>query len=131
MIRDVIGKTQLKGHHDFINVLVELASKSRTSKMWVDVLIKPVHLQAVKLMMPYFFASRHVNYARYGLYYLRSMEDLPTNILEHFMKGAHVMRHVPGLWNGLWSDMFIEPTFMWYGHGKFGYNWHYTETRNS
>ena len=114
LLRDVVGKTQLKGHHDFINVLEDLASKSHTSKMWVDVFIKPVlimmlyvraeregdwplHLQAVKLMMPYFFASRHVNYARYGLYYLRSMEDLPTNILEHFMKGAHVMRHVPGL----------------------------------
>ena len=68
-------------------------------------------------MMPYFFAIRHINYARYGL---RSMEDLPTNVLAHFMKGAHVMRHVPGLWNGLWSDMFIETTFMWYGHGKSG-----------
>ena len=24
------------------------------------------------------------------------------------------------LWNGLWSDMFIETTFMRYGHGKAG-----------
>jgi hypothetical protein len=23
----------------------------------------------------------------------------------------------PGLWNGIWSDMFIESTFMHYGHG--------------
>ena len=48
------------------------------------------------------------------------MEALPANVLEYFMKGAHVMRHRPGLWNGLWSDMFIETTFMWYGHGKAG-----------
>ena len=48
----------------------------------------PLHLQAVKLMMPYFFVSRHANYARYGLYYL---EDLPNEILEHFMKGSHVI----------------------------------------
>ena len=26
------------------------------------------------------------------------------------------MRHRPGLWNGIWSDMFIESTFMRYGH---------------
>ena len=114
LLRDVIGRSQLNNHHDFMIVLEELASKSRTSKMWVDVFIKPVlimilyvraeregdwplHLQAVKLMMPYFFASRHVNYARYGLYYLRSMENLPSNILEHFMKGTHVMRHVPSV----------------------------------
>ena len=36
------------------------------------------------------------------------------------MKGAHVMRHISGLWKGLWSDMFIEITFMRYGHGKAG-----------
>ena len=30
------------------------------------------------------------------------------------------MRHVPGLWIGIWSDMFIETLFMHYGHGKRG-----------
>ena len=137
LLRDVVSKCQLKGHQDFINLLEDLASISRTVKMWVDVFTKPIlimmlyiraeregdwplHLQAVNLMMPYFFASGHVNYARYGLYYLRSMQALPANVLEHFMKGAHVMRHMPGLWNGLWSDMFIETTFMRYGHGKAG-----------
>ena len=48
------------------------------------------------------------------------MEALPADALEHFMKGAHVVRHKPRLWNGLWSDMFIETTFMRYGHGKAG-----------
>ena len=28
--------------------------------------------------------------------------------------------NMPELWNGLWSDMFIETTFMRYGHGKAG-----------
>ncbi len=135
LLRDIINKSELNSHDDFMSVLEDLASKSRTSKMWVDAFIKPVlimmlyvraeregdwplHLQAVKLMLPYFFTPRHVNYARYGVYYLRSMKDLPSNVLQHFMKGSHVMRHVPGLWNGLWSDMFIEMTFMRYGHGK-------------
>ena len=36
------------------------------------------------------------------------------------MKGEHVMHHFPGLWNGIWSDMYIETTFMRYGHEKSG-----------
>ena len=30
------------------------------------------------------------------------------------------MCHFPGLWNGIWSDMSIETTFMRYGHDKQG-----------
>ena len=30
------------------------------------------------------------------------------------------MRHKAGLWNAIWSDMFIESTFMRYGHGPGG-----------
>ena len=36
------------------------------------------------------------------------------------MQGDHVMRHIARLWNGVWSDMFIESTFMQYGHGRTG-----------
>jgi hypothetical protein len=48
------------------------------------------------------------------------MESLPDNVRGHFMDGQHVMRHVAGIWNGIWSDMFIETTFMRYGHGQGG-----------
>ena len=30
------------------------------------------------------------------------------------------MRHVCGASNSTWSDMFIESTFRWYGHGQGG-----------
>ncbi|KAL8618129.1 hypothetical protein ACOMHN_034356 [Nucella lapillus] len=30
------------------------------------------------------------------------------------------MHHQDGLWNGLWSDQFIETTYMRYGHGPSG-----------
>ncbi len=30
------------------------------------------------------------------------------------------MRHRPGIWNAIWSDMFIESTVMRYGHGPGG-----------
>ena len=37
-----------------------------------------------------------------------------------FMKGNHGMRHQRGIWNGLWSDLYIETTFMRYGHSPGG-----------
>jgi hypothetical protein len=48
------------------------------------------------------------------------MEGLPDEVLASFLKGEHVMRHESGLWNGMWSDMFIETTFMRYGPGPGG-----------
>lgn len=39
---------------------------------------------------------------------------------DEFMKGNHVMRHQCDIWNGLWSDLFIESTFMRYGHSPGG-----------
>ena len=47
-------------------------------------------------------------------------ESLGQEELSKFMKGEHVMHHVPGLWNGIGSDMFIETTFMHYGYGPGG-----------
>ena len=117
--------------------LEERSQQSKTVKLWVDVVIKPMfitmayiraeregdwllHLSAFRQMIPYFFAAGHFNYARYGSYYLRSMEKLPQHVLDHFLKGEHVMHHLRGLWNGIWSDQFIESTFMRFGHSSGG-----------
>jgi len=48
------------------------------------------------------------------------MEHLPAKLLKEFMNGKHVMRHNHGIWNAVWSDMFIESTFMRYGHESGG-----------
>ena len=74
----------------------------------------------MKEMIPLFFAAGHFNYARYGLYYLRSMEHLLDEVKEHFMQGEHTMHHIPGIFNGIWKDMAIETTYMRHGHGKSG-----------
>ena len=117
--------------------LVSKSTQSKTARLWIECLIYPVfimmtfvraereadwplHLFAVEKMLPYFFSSGHVNYARYGLYYLRSMQRLHPDVLKRFMTGEHVMRHQDGLWNGIWSDLFIETTYMRYGHGPSG-----------
>ena len=46
-----------------------------------------------------FLFIRPHQYARYGFHYLRSIEALPENILQHFIKVSHVMRPIKGLWN--------------------------------
>ncbi len=80
----------------------------------------PLHLATVTEMMPMFFSAGHINYARYALYYLNEMELVPSEIAKHFMDGEHTMHHIDGLFNGIWSDMAIETTFMRYGHGQNG-----------
>lgn len=79
-----------------------------------------LHLQAVNEMMPLIFAASHTHYARYGLFYHRSMLDLPEQVYRQFMMGEHTMHHTPGFFNGIWSDMAIESTFMQYGHSRGG-----------
>ena len=81
MTRGVTGKSLIDCHDDLLTEIEGFATKSRTAKMWVDAFIKPVmimmlyvraermgdwsiHLQAVQLMLPYFFASWYFHYAR-------------------------------------------------------------------
>ena len=98
-------------NYNYLMTILEVkATESKTTKLWVENLIKPVfimmlfvraereadwilHLWAVSRMLPYFFAAGHVYYAWYGLYYLKSMRCLPSEVEEKFFKGEHVMRH--------------------------------------
>ncbi len=132
MVVEVILEPIINEHsaQGFMATLEARALESKTCKLWLDCLVKPVllmmtyvraesegdwllHVYCVKAMMPYFFAAGHQNYARSGLVYLRAIENLPEIILPYFLKGKHVMR-------GIWTDMFIESTFMRYGHGRQG-----------
>ena len=71
----------------------------RTSKLWIDNIIPPrlpimkfvraeresdfpLHLKVVKETLPYFFSAGHINYALYGVYYLRQIE----HFLDAFQK---------------------------------------------
>ena len=112
---------------------IDKSNRIDTVKLWEDCFVRlimmvfiraeresdwPHHLWVVSQMVPYFFASVNMNYARYGMFYLRSMTSLPTEI--QFLQGQHTVRHVYGSSNSTWSDMFIESTFMWYGHSQGG-----------
>ena len=137
IIRPLFQTQNLGCMADLLQALDDAASHSRTAKLWVNCLIKPVftimkyiraereadwclHLACVREMMPLFFAASHYNYARYGLYYIRTMAAMPEDVRQHFVNGEHIMHHNPGLFNGIWSDMAIETTFMRYGHGQSG-----------
>ena len=83
-----------------MNVLEQKCKSSHTTKLHIDVRIKPlylcllftteerkgiwlIHFEPVKNMIPLFFAAGHVYYGRWELYYLRSMEAFPNNVQFH------------------------------------------------
>ena len=91
------------------DALEQKSKSSRTTKLQVELLIRPLllcllfnkaeleeewplDLETVKNMIPLFFAADHVNYTRWGLYYLCSIEALPDNVHSHFMKGERTIQ---------------------------------------
>ena len=101
LFRDYVG--EMKAFQDLGNFLDACSLENMLSKNWVDILIWPVilikmyvraecegnislHLHACHKMMPYFFATGLVNYARYGICYLRTVNKLPGIVLEQFIK---------------------------------------------
>ena len=137
LLRPIIEKHEIENMDQLMAILDDLASQSRTTRVWVNVVIKSTFIMmmyvrgeregnvalnvvSTDLMLPYFYFAMHLHYARYGLYFKRSFEALPEDIMNQFLNGFHVMRHIDGIWNAIWSDMFIESMFMRYGHGKSG-----------
>ena len=90
IIRPLFQTQNLGCMADLHRALCDAAAHSRTAKLLVNCLIKPVftimryvrtereadwclHLPCVSEMMPLFFAASHCNDARYRLYYIPSM----------------------------------------------------------
>ena len=107
--------------------------------MWVDIIIKPtfllmlhdrsdhegdfaLHLYAAKQMFPLMFAANKHNYARYGLYYIKSMNWLSPEIERRFLNGEQSLRLKDGIFNSIASDMFIERTRMRKGKNRKGFS---------
>ena len=87
LLRKIIQDSKVASYDEIMWHLDDISGNNRAAKLWVNIVIKsvfimmlyiraerecdwPLHLEAVKQMMPYFYASGHVNYARYGLFYL-------------------------------------------------------------
>ena len=133
LLRTLIDKDATR--EDMISTFQTLSDTSQLTKHWIKNLIYPIilmmmyicaeregefglHLHCCKKMIPNFFAAGHWNYARDSIVYLRSIEKMPTNLLNRFMNGEHVIRIKDGLFNGIWSDMAIETMYMKVGKGK-------------
>ena len=108
VLKPLLKDRKITWHSQLLSVLEQKSKYSPTTKLCVDVLIKPLflcllfiiaereghwppHLEADKNKIPIFSAADHVNYARWGLYYISSMEALPDNIHSHFIKGEHTI----------------------------------------
>ena len=107
--------TNIYSAEELNKFLEDVSKMSKTAKLWVENLIKPVqlimlfvraeregdwplHLAVVSKMLPYFFATGHYNYARYATYYLNDMKNLPPVILARFLKGEHTTHHQKVEW---------------------------------
>ena len=77
-------------------------------------------LYATMLMLHYIFAAHKYNYARYGLYYVRSMQWMPEECEKKFLKGEQALRLKTGINNAIPSDQFIEMTWMKGGKSENG-----------
>ena len=63
-----------------------------------------LHLKTVREMIPLFLTAGHMSYARYALYYVYSMEEMPIEVHKHFMDGEHTVHHK----NDFFNDMYID-----------------------
>lgn len=80
LLRSIMRNENITPMDELLSYLDKAASASKTSKLWVDGLLKPVfimmmyvraeqegdwplHLVVVKQMLSYFFTAAHVNYA--------------------------------------------------------------------
>ena len=106
---------EIKCMDDLFNNLNDLAEKSKTTKLWTEILIKgvfimtafvrgaheqdfPRQLAAMKAMLPYFASAGCHNYLRYGSFYIHHMESLPVKHLKN-LKNDGGLRLVPGINN--------------------------------
>ena len=72
----------------------------------------PLHLAAAESMFPHFFSAVCHNYSRYGTFYVHHTKSLPTSMMDRLRNDCS-FRHIPGINNGVWTDMFVEsrPTY--------------------
>ena len=113
--------------HWLENKKFELASKSRTSKLWLSYtqcisigqqFIRAertsdwkLHVETTKHMLNLFAATGHNIYVKTCRLYLQSaisLEKDHPHIFEQFRLGNHTVRRTKKNWSGIWTDLSIE-----------------------
>ena len=135
LLRPYISK--IENVEEFDSFLKKVSQESKTSKHWVENLIRPVlllmklkraeresdwplSLKTCRETLPYMFASGHHNYSRLGVYHIMQMSNLPEDVQDHFLKGEHTVRFKPGYANGISGDNAAESSYMLNGKSVHG-----------
>ena len=74
-----------------------------------------LHLQALKLMLPFLAATGHHNYTKSLVLYLNKMESLQDthpDLYSKFVDGLFVLRRSENYWAGVYTDLYIEQVLM-------------------
>ena len=89
---------------DMISCLLDFIRAEREG-LW------KLHLKSVAKMIPYFFATDRVNYARWACVYLADMKRLPVTaagVHQQFLDGNHPVKRSQQNFNQVWTDMALE-----------------------
>ena len=78
-----------------------------------------LHILDEEAMLPYFRSAGCHNYARYAAFYVHHMKGLDQVIMKILQCGVFE-RHISGICNSTWTDMFIETTYLRLWHGPTG-----------
>ena len=107
-------------------VIMRMFIRAETDSDWL------LHLHCVQQMLPYFFAARHSNCARYETLYLLEMQGaLSAAVHQMFMNGDHVYLHRSGIWNPVFSDPFWRANVYSVRQSQRWACWNHTESRPS
>jgi hypothetical protein len=79
-----------------------------------------LHLQSVCNMLPYFFITNRTNYSRWTPVYILDMLNIPNEVKLAFDSGEFAIHQKTGTFNGIWSDMATEKTFIKESKGNGG-----------
>ena len=97
LLRAIVENNELNNMAELEHLLKDLSAKSRTTKAWTKLVIKPTLLimqftrathepdyalliATMNKMLPYFFAAHKHKYARYALFFCRSLTWLPSEV---------------------------------------------------
>ena len=137
LLRPILTGGTVNDMHGLESILSDISS-IKTSHLWIDCVTKAVFIwwctfvQRERPTGDYTWLQLKKCCHTFLLQGMSTMLDIvPITCVQwrhakimwgtnKFLKEEHVMRHVPGLWNGIWSDMFTETKFWRYGHGKRG-----------
>lgn len=130
--QDYAGTPVETVYREVRNRFVRYIEKSKTCKLWIQYwdlveLVKnfiraerssdfELHLYCVRQMLPVFYATGHLHYAKSSHLYLQQMislsETLPLDEYQRFLQYFSIRRTSEKFWSGVWTDMSIEQVLM-------------------